>query len=84
MKDSSILNGIPIKLAETIQIEHYVSTLPPNIALFVKTQRKLALVDNFAETIHVEKDYETMSSCLGNEKYEVLTESDVERIISQL
>ena len=52
--------------------------------MFVKTQRKLTLVDNFAEAIQVEKDYETMSSCLGNEKDEVLIESDVERIISQL
>ena len=80
----SLLNGIPIKPAETVQIEHYVSALPPNIAMFVKTQRKLTLVDNFAEAIQVEKDYETMSNCLGNEKDEVLIESDVERIISQL
>ena len=80
----SLLNGIPIKPAETIQIQHYVSALPPNIAMFVKTQRKLTLVDNFAEAIQVEKDYEKMSSCLGNKKDEVLTELDVERIISQL
>jgi hypothetical protein len=80
----SLLNGIPIKPIEIVQIEHYVSALPPNIAMFVKTQRKLTLVANFAEAIQVEKDCETMSSCLGNEKDEVLTESDVERIISQL
>ena len=42
--------------------------------MFVKTQRKLTLVDNFAEAIQVEKDYETMSSCLGNKKDEVLTD----------
>ena len=52
--------------------------------MFVKAQRKLTLVDNFAEAIQVEKNFQTMSSCLGNEKDEVLTESDVERIISQL
>lgn len=52
--------------------------------MFVKTQRKITLVDNFAEAIQVEKDYEIMYTCLGNEKDEVLTESDVERIISQL
>jgi hypothetical protein len=80
----SLLNGIPIKPVETVQIEHYVYALPPNIAMFVNTQRKLTLVDNFAEAIQIEKDYETMSSCLGNEKDEVLIESDVERIISQL
>ena len=60
----SHLNGIPIKPTETVQIEHYASSLPPNIAMFVKTQRKLTLVDNFAEAIQVEKDYETMSNCL--------------------
>ena len=43
----SLLNGIPIKPAETIPIEHYVFALPPNIAMFVKTQRKLTLVDDF-------------------------------------
>ena len=80
----SLLNGIPIKPVETIQIEHYVFALPPNIAMFVKTQKKLTLVHNFPKIIQVEKDYETMSSCLGNEKDEVLTESNVERIISQL
>ena len=78
----SLLNGIPIKPTETVQIEHYVSALPPNIAMFVKTQRKLTLVDNFAEAIQVEKDFETMSSCLGEE--EDLTESDLERVISQI
>ena len=50
--------------------------------MLVKTQIKLTLVDNFVEAIQAEKDYETMTSCLGNEKDEVLTESDVERIIS--
>jgi hypothetical protein len=80
----SLLNKIPIKPVEAVQIEYYVSALPPKIAMFLETQRKLTLVDNFAEAIQVEKHYETMSSCLGKEKDEVLTESDVERIISQL
>lgn len=48
----------------------------------VKTQRKLTLVDNFAKAIQVQKDFETMSSCLGKE--EDLIESDMERIISKL
>ena len=56
----SLLNRIPIKPTETIQIEHYVSALPPNIAMFVKTQRKLTLVDNFAEAIQLRK---TMKQC---------------------
>jgi hypothetical protein len=78
----SILNKIPIKHAEAVQIEYYVFALLPNIAMFVKTQRKLTLVDNFAEANQVEKDFETMSSCLGEE--EDLMESDMERIISKL
>ena len=61
----SLLNKIPIKPAEAVQIEYYVSALPPNIAMFVKTQRKLTLVDNFVEAIPAEKDFEIMSSGLG-------------------
>jgi hypothetical protein len=71
----SLVIRIPIKTVEAIQIEYYVSTLPPNIAMFVKTQRKLTLVDNFAEAIQVEKDYEIMSSFLGDEENEALIES---------
>jgi hypothetical protein len=36
----SFLNRIPIKPAKAIQIEYYISSLPPNLAMFVKTQRK--------------------------------------------
>ena len=50
--------------------------------MFVKNQEKLTLVDNFAESIQVEKDFGTMSSCLGEE--EDLTESNLERVISQI
>ena len=41
-------------------------------------------MDNFAESIQVEKDLETMFSCLGEEENEILMESDLERVISQL
>jgi hypothetical protein len=41
-------------------------------------------VDNFVEAIQVEKDFEKMSSCLGKEKNEILIESDLEMVISQL
>lgn len=78
----SLLNKIPIKHVEAVQIEYYVSTLPPNIAMFVKTQRKLTLVDNFAEAIHVEKEFGTMSCCLGDK--DNLTESNLEKVISQI
>ena len=80
---TALLNGIRMKPNETIQIEHYVSALPPNIAMFVKTQRKLTLVDNFAEAIQVEKDFETMSICLEEED-EFLMESYLERVISHI
>ena len=61
----TLLNRIPIKPAKVAQIEYYTSALPPNIAMFVKNQEKLTLVDNFAEVIQFEKDFEIMSSCLG-------------------
>ena len=34
----NILNRIPIKPAEAVQIGYYTSALPPNIAMFVKNQ----------------------------------------------
>ena len=80
----SLLNGIPIKPVEVVQIEYYTYALLPNIAMFVKNQEKLTLVDNFVEAIQVEKDLETMSSCMGEEEDEVLMESDMDRIMSQL
>ena len=53
--------------------------------MFVKNQEiKLTLVDNFAKAIQVEKDFETMSSVLGEEEKEILMESYSERVISQL
>ena len=51
--------------------------------MFVKNQEKLTLVDNFVEAIKVE-DLEALSGCLGDEKDEVLMESDMDMIISQL
>ena len=52
--------------------------------MFGKNQEKLTLVDNFGEAIQVEKDFETMFSFLGEEENEILMESDLERVISQL
>ena len=80
----SLLNRIPIKPTEAFQIEYYTSALPPNISMFVKNQGKLTLVDSFTKAIQVEKDFETMSSCLGEEENEILMESYLERVISQL
>ena len=42
------------------------------------------MADNLVEAIQVEKDFQTLSSCLGDEKDDVLTESNLERVISQL
>ena len=39
-------------------------------------------LDNFAKVIQVEKDFETTSSCLGEEENEILMESVLERVIS--
>ena len=80
----NILNIIHIKPIEAVQSEYYTSTLPPNIAMSVKNQEKLTLVDNFVEAIKVEKDLETISNYLGDEEDEVSMESDMDRVILQL
>ena len=80
----SLLNRIPIKPGEAIHIEYYTFALPPNIVMFVKSQEKPTLVDNFAEAMQVEKNFKTMSSCLEDEEDEVLMEAYMERIISKL
>ena len=59
----SLLDRIPIKPSKAVQIEYYTSPLLPNIAMLLKNQEKLTLVDNFAEAIQVEKDLEALSSC---------------------
>ena len=80
----TLLNKIPIKTIEVVQIEYYTSALPPSIAMFVKNQEKLTFVDNFVEAIQVEKDLEALSSCLGQEEDDVSMESNLDRVISQL
>lgn len=61
----TLLNRIPIKPIEEVQIEYYTYALPSNIAMFVKNQEKINLVDNFVEAIKVEKHLEALPSCLG-------------------
>ena len=80
----TLLNRIPIKPVEAVQIEYYTSSLAPNIVMFVRNQEKLTPVDNFVEAIEVEKDLEALSSCLGEEEDEVLMGSNLDRVISQL
>ena len=52
--------------------------------MFVKNQEKKTLVDNFAKAIKVQEDLEAISNYLGNEEDEVLMESYLDRVISQL
>jgi hypothetical protein len=80
----TLLNRIPIKPTEAVQIEYYIVAFPPNIDMFVKNQEKQNLVDNFVEAFKVEKDLEAISNYLGDEENEVSMESDMERVISQL
>ena len=80
----TLLNRISINPTKEFHIEYYTSTLPPNIAMFVKNQEKVTLVDNFAKAIQVEKDWEALSSFMVKEEDEVLMEYDLDRVISQL
>ena len=50
----NILNRIPEKPAESIQVELYTTVLPPPIAMFVKEREKRTLAENFLEAIKVE------------------------------
>ena len=68
----TLLNRILINTPELDQIEYYSSSLPQNIAMFVKNQEKLTLVDNFVEVIQVKNDLEELSSYLGEEENEFL------------
>ena len=52
----NLFNHIPEKLVESIQVELYAATLPPAIAMFVKSREKRTLDENFLEAIKVEKD----------------------------
>ena len=50
----NLLNYIPEKPAESIQVELYTTVLPPPIAMFVKEREKRTLAENFLEAIKVE------------------------------
>jgi hypothetical protein len=43
----TLLNRIPNKPAEVIQIEFYIVSLPPPVAMFVKIKEKQTLAENF-------------------------------------
>ena len=64
----NLLNRIPKKPAESIQVEFYTIALPPSIAMFVRAREKRTLAENFIEDIKVEKDIPSISSSQGNEE----------------
>jgi hypothetical protein len=52
----NLLNRIPEKLAESIQVEFYTAALPPSTTMFVKAREKRTLAEIFIEAMKVEKD----------------------------
>ena len=64
----NLLNRIPEKPVESIQVEFYIDALPPTTAMFVKAREKRTLDEIFLEAIKVEKDIASISSHQGNAK----------------
>ena len=64
----NLLNQIPDKPAESIQVEFYNAPLPPPITMFAKAREKRTLVENSVELIKVEKELASISICQGNEE----------------
>ena len=64
----NLLNHIPEKPIESIQVEFYTTSLPPSIAMFVKDQQKRTLAKNFIESMQVENDIASIASYQGNEE----------------
>ena len=58
----NILNRIPKKPTESIQVEFYTAYFPPAIAMFIKAREKRTLEENFLESIKVEKELASISS----------------------
>jgi hypothetical protein len=69
----TLLHKIPDKPVKVVQIEFYVVTLLPSIALLVKRKEIRTLTENFVESIKVEKDLEAISTHPGNEESEAST-----------
>lgn len=57
-----ILNKFHVNkpLHDLVAIEYYTSALHANIAMFVKKDNKETLIENFTETLTVEKDMLTI------------------------
>ena len=58
----TLLNKIPDKPPEAIQIEYYTIALSLSIAMFVKRKEIRTLEENFEEAIKVEKDLASIST----------------------
>ena len=69
----TLLNRIPDKPMEASQINFYIASLPPPIAMFVKRKEIQTLTKNFVEAIKVEKDIEAISTHPRNEESEAST-----------
>ena len=69
----TLLNKIPDKPTEAVQIEFYNTALPPPIAMFVKKEKKKTLVEILEEAIKVEKDLATISNHPRNEESKTST-----------
>ena len=52
----TLLNKIPDKPPEAIQIEYYAAALPLIVAMFIKRKEIRDLEENFEEAIKIEKD----------------------------
>ena len=69
----TLLNKIPDKLPEAIQIEYYTVSLPLTIAMFVKRKEMRTLEENFEEAIQIEKDLASISTHRDNDEGEAST-----------
>ena len=58
----TLLNKIPDKLPEVIQVEYYTASLPLTVAMFVKRKEIRTLEENFEEAIQVEKVLASIST----------------------
>ena len=69
----TLLNKIPDKPLEAVQIEYYIATLRLPVAMFVKRKEIRTLEENFEEAIKVEKDLASISIHQGNKESEAST-----------
>ena len=69
----TLLNKIPDKLPEAIQVEYYTAALPLTVAMFVKRKEVKNLEENFEEGIQIEKDLASISTHRDNDEGEAST-----------